>query len=229
MENQYKLLRKPTCPYGSKAHDLLKSKGLEFTDVLLESEEDINKAKQEHAMTTTPIIFNGDQMIGGYSDLVAFLGEKPDERGKTYRPIIAVAGTALLTTLAVGAGPSGFMGFFLVLLACLKLMDPSSFQTGFAKYDLLTQKFPIYGKVYPYLELLVGLGFLFTASPTGIIGILSAGIGFLGGASILKAVYIDKLDLSCACIGGNSNVPLGIVSFLENAAMFVMGVGCLLS
>ena len=48
-------------------------------------------------------------------------------------------------------------------------------------------------------------------------------IGVSGGISVFKAVYIDKLDLNCACVGGDSRTPLGIVSFAENAIMAVMG------
>jgi len=44
-------------------------------------------------------------------------------------------------------------------------------------------------------------------------------IGGVGGISVFKAVYIDKRDLKCACVGGGSNVPLGFVSFSENAVM----------
>ncbi|WP_205738606.1 hypothetical protein [Halomonas heilongjiangensis] len=48
------------------------------------------------------------------------------------------------------------------------------------------------------------------------------------GVSIVKAVYIDKTDLNCACVGGDSKVPLGIISFTENAMMAVMGLWVLL-
>ena len=46
---------------------------------------------------------------------------------------------------------------------------------------------------------------------------------------MFKAVYIDKKELNCACVGGNSSAPLGVVSFLENAIMIVMGVVLLVS
>jgi hypothetical protein len=49
-------------------------------------------------------------------------------------------------------------------------------------------------------------------------------IGGVGGLSVFKAVYLDKRDLKCACVGGGSNVPLGLVSFLENAVMFGAGL-----
>ncbi|HCI45887.1 MAG TPA: glutaredoxin, partial [Rhodospirillaceae bacterium] len=38
------------------------------------------------------------------------------------------------------------------------------------------------------------------------------------------AVYIDKRDLKCACVGGKSNVPLGFVSLTENLMMVAMGL-----
>ena len=44
-------------------------------------------------------------------------------------------------------------------------------------------------------------------------------IGTIGAISVIKAVYIDKRDLKCACVGGNSKVPLGFVSLSENLAM----------
>jgi len=39
-----------------------------------------------------------------------------------------------------------------------------------------------------------------------------------------KAVYIDKRELKCACVGGDSNVPLGFVSLTENLMMISMAV-----
>ena len=40
---------------------------------------------------------------------------------------------------------------------------------------------------------------------------------------MFKAVYIDKRELKCACVGGGSNVPLGFVSLTENLMMVGMG------
>lgn len=47
-------------------------------------------------------------------------------------------------------------------------------------------------------------------------------IGSVGAASVFKAVYIDKRELKCACVGGDSNVPLGFVSLTENLMMIAM-------
>ena len=42
--------------------------------------------------------------------------------------------------------------------------------------------------------------------------------------SVVKAVYIDKRELKCACVGGASNVPLGFISLTENLMMIGMAV-----
>ena len=49
-------------------------------------------------------------------------------------------------------------------------------------------------------------------------------IGGIGAVSVFKAVYIDQRELKCACVGGNSNVPLGFVSLTENLVMVGMAV-----
>ena len=49
-------------------------------------------------------------------------------------------------------------------------------------------------------------------------------IGGIGAVSVFKAVYIDKRELKCACVGGDSNVPLGFVSLTENLMMIGMAV-----
>jgi hypothetical protein len=46
----------------------------------------------------------------------------------------------------------------------------------------------------------------------------------VGAVSVIKAVYIDKRELKCACVGGDSNVPLGFVSLTENLMMVGMAV-----
>jgi hypothetical protein len=49
-------------------------------------------------------------------------------------------------------------------------------------------------------------------------------IGTVGAVSVFKAVYIDKRELKCACVGGSSNVPLGFVSLTENLMMIGMAI-----
>jgi hypothetical protein len=49
-------------------------------------------------------------------------------------------------------------------------------------------------------------------------------IGSIGAISVFKAVYIDKRELKCACVGGDSNVPLGFVSLTKNLFIISMAL-----
>lgn len=53
-------------------------------------------------------------------------------------------------------------------------------------------------------------------------------IGTIGALSVFKAVYIDKRELKCACVGGDSNVPLGFISLTENLMMVGMALSMLI-
>lgn len=216
------------CPWGLKALTLLQEQQIPFEDHRLTSQAAVQAFKDQHGVATTPQVFSNGRRIGGYSDLAALLQVKAEAAEVSYTPVIAVFATALLVDLAAGGGVMGFMGYSLAMLALLKLMDVAAFASSFIKYDLLSQRLPAYARLYPGLELLVALGFLSgqVAAGTGLLALL---LGLVGMVSVYKAVVIDKLALNCACVGGNSRAPLGVVSFAENLMMAGMGAALLLA
>ena len=116
----------------------------------------------------------------------------------------------------------------MVALAIQKLMDVEGFVNGFLGYDLLARRYVPYGYAYPFLELYAGVGMaalIGTGSPlVWLVAPVSLFIGTVGAVSVIKAVYIDKRELTCACVGGGSNVPLGFISLSENIVMAGMGI-----
>ena len=139
---------------------------------------------------------------------------------------IAVAWVALPSILAWQT-LGWFISISMVLLGLQKLKDIESFSTMFLNYDLLAKRWVRYGYVYPFVE--TGAGLLMTAMVWHWLSVPSAlFIGTVGAVSVFKAVYIDKRELKCACVGGDSTVPLGFVSLTENLMMvgmaLVMGV-----
>jgi hypothetical protein len=93
----------------------------------------------------------------------------------------------------------------------------------FLSYDLLAKRWVPYSYIYPFAEGLAGV--LMVA---GVLTWLSVPvalfIGTVGAVSVFKAVYIDRRELKCACVGGSSNVPLGFISLTENLMMVAMAV-----
>lgn len=151
----------------------------------------------------------------------------------TYTPVLVVfLTTAVMATMlsltifgtpfTVRAG-EWFIALSMMALAMLKLQNIESFSSMFLNYDLLAKRWVPYGKVYPFAEF--GAGALMVA---GVLTWLSVPvalfIGGIGAASVFKAVYIDKRELKCACVGGDSNVPLGFLSLTENLMMIAMAI-----
>jgi hypothetical protein len=80
-----------------------------------------------------------------------------------------------------------------------------------------------YAYLYPFGEALAGVLMLAGAMMWLSVPI-ALFIGGIGAWSVFKAVYIDKRELKCACVGGDSKVPLGFVSLTENLMMVAMAV-----
>ena len=219
------------CPYGRKSLWLLRRKGYAVQDHHLKTREETDAFKAVHGVKTTPQTFIDGVRIGGHDDLRRFFGEKVPEPGATsYTPVLAVFAVAALVALAIDWLAMGaistmvlpnFIAVAMCLLAMLKLQDVEKFSTMFLNYDLLAQRWPAYGYIYPFAEL--GAGVLMLAGAlTWLSAPVALFIGGIGAVSVFKAVYIDKRELKCACVGGSSNVPLGFVSLTENVMMVGM-------
>tara|TARA_B100000686_G_scaffold354841_1_gene467609 strand:+ start:126 stop:881 length:756 start_codon:yes stop_codon:yes gene_type:complete len=222
------------CPFGIKSKDLLERKGYKVEDHHLKDRSETDAFKEKHDVKTTPQTFIDGKRIGGYDDLRNFFGMKPAKpEGKTYTPVLCVFAVTFLMALgAVFARTGGivfeslivlFVGFSMSVLAILKFRDMFAFTNQFVTYDLLARRWVPYAYIYPYAEVFVGLGMVagILTIPVAVTALI---IGSIGAASVIKAVYIDKRDLKCACVGGNSNVPLGALSLTENLMMVGMGL-----
>lgn len=223
-----------TCPYGLKAKDLLKRSGYEVEDHHLKTRAETDEFKQEHDVQTTPQVFIGGSRIGGYDDLRRHFG-KPvaDPKATTYRPVVVLFVFTALMAMAASYAVHGtpftiraaewFIAFSMVVLAMLKLQNVETFATMFLNYDLLAKRWVPYSYIYPYAEGLAGV--LMVAGIANWLSVpVALFIGGIGAASVFKAVYIDKRELKCACVGGSSNVPLGFISLTENLMMIAMAV-----
>lgn len=222
------------CPWGLKALDLLQREGYHVDDHQLTTRAEIDAFKVKHDVKTTPQIFIGGRRVGGYDDLLAFFGKQTrDKDAITYTPVIALFSMAALMALAASWAAYGgfltvqaaewFVAISMCLLALQKLKDVESFATMFLNYDLLAQRWVRYSYIYPFAEGLAGVlmmsgALMWLSVPVALF------IGTIGAVSVFKAVYIDRRELKCACVGGDSNVPLGFVSLTENLMMVAMAL-----
>lgn len=224
------------CPFGLKSLDALKRDDYDITDRYITTQDQNSLVKDSLGIETTPQTFIDGKRIGGNDELQVFLGNsKPKgEDETTYTPIIAIFSVTALMTSALCWALSvsilsiqalmWFVALSMCVLAIKKLEDLESFTTSFLGYDLLAQRVVRYAYVYPFFEAFAGIAML-ADQPwlNPIAGIVALTIGLIGGISVIKAVYIDKRELTCACMGGDSKVPLGAISLTENVMMVGMG------
>ncbi len=223
-----------TCPYGLKSKHLLESRGFTVDDRWLTTRAETDAFKAEHGVKTTPQTFIDGVRIGGHDDLRRHLGLKvADPDATSYTPVIALFAMTGLMALATSFSVYGepftlraaewFISFSMIVLALLKLQDIDKFATMFLNYDLLAKRWIPYASIYPFAEGLAGV--LMTAHAFDWLSIpVALFIGGIGAVSVFKAVYIDKRDIKCACVGGSSKVPLGFVSLTENVMMVAMAL-----
>jgi len=217
------------CPYGLKSKWLLERHGYKIEDHWLRTRAETDAFKAGHHVETTPQTFIDGRRIGGNDDLRRFFGRHvPGKDETSYTPVIALFAMTALMALAASFAVYGapltvragewFVAFSMCALAMLKLQDIEAFSTMFLNYDLLARRWAPYGYLYPFAEGLAGVlmisgAAMWLSAPVALI------IGGIGAVSVIKAVYIDKRAIKCACVGGSSKVPLGLVSLTENLMM----------
>lgn len=118
-----------------------------------------------------------------------------------------------------------FMGLFYIVFSFFKLLDLKGFPESFRMYDPLARAIPVYGRVYPFIELVLGLLFLmrFQITTALVVTILILGITTFGVTKTL----LDKKSIRCACLGTALKLPMTEATFIENFIMLVMAISML--
>ncbi|MEM8507999.1 MAG: MauE/DoxX family redox-associated membrane protein [Bacteroidota bacterium] len=118
-----------------------------------------------------------------------------------------------------------FMGLFYIVFSFFKLLDLKGFPKSFQMYDPLAKAVPVYGWIYPFFELGLGLLFLMRIQLTValVATIIILGITTIGVVQTL----LNKKAIRCACLGTALNLPMTEATFIENAIMLIMAVSML--
>jgi hypothetical protein len=153
---------------------------------------------------------------------------------KDYIPLAIIVGLILVTTVvlslrdlqigapSITASLSYFMIGFFIVFAGFKLIDLKGFAEGYSTYDLLARKLFTYGYIYPFIELIFGLGMILY--PTSILLLLGevAVMGFSGIGVTNKLVKREKFQ--CVCLGTFLKVPLTKVTIIEDFGMVALAL-----
>jgi len=117
---------------------------------------------------------------------------------------------------------SHFMAAFFLVFSFFKLMNLRGFAEGYSTYDIVAKKVPVYGFIYPFIELGLGIAFLTQFNPmlTNIVALIVMGVSTIGVVQSL----LKKSRFQCACLGTVIKLPLSSVTLFEDMLMTVMSV-----
>jgi len=155
--------------------------------------------------------------------------EKEESFISTYKPLLMIvafiAGVSLLAQypfleFSWMLFMRHFMAGFFIVFAFFKLLNLEGFANSYAMYDILAGRWKTWGYIYPFLELALGIAYLVNMEPQliGIITILLLSIGSIG---VIKS-NLDKRTIQCACLGDVFNLPMSVVTIIENVVMLIM-------
>jgi len=120
-----------------------------------------------------------------------------------------------------------FMGLFYIIFSFFKILDIKGFSMSFRMYDPLAKQAPIYGYIYPFIEVILGLMFLirYEVNIALILTLIVLGITTIGVTQTL----LNKRSIKCACLGTTLNLPMTEATFIENALMIIMAFSLIFS
>jgi copper chaperone CopZ len=170
------------------------------------------------------------------------LGEEADvpaaraaETPSSYYPLALILGFLLGVVGLIEAAHGHFdamramghfmAGFFLVF-SFFKLLDVRAFADAYGTYDVVAARWPWYGFVYPFIELGLGAAYVVHAAPlaTNVVTLVVMGVSIVGVARAITT----KRKIRCACLGTVFNLPMSVVTLVEDGLMLGMAAAMLI-
>ncbi len=149
----------------------------------------------------------------------------------TYKPLILIfvylLGLVIFTEINRGAfnlmmSMNHFMGGFFLIFSFFKLLNLSGFAEAYSTYDIVAKKWRGYGFIYPFIELALGISYLYEFAPvtTNLVTLLVMSISSIG---VIQSV-LKKNKIQCACLGTVFNLPMTTITIVEDLLMVVMSI-----
>lgn len=107
-----------------------------------------------------------------------------------------------------------FMAAFFLVFGFFKLINIHQFAEAYSMYDIFAKRFYWYGYVYPFIELGLGLAYLFNWRPK-LVNIFTICLMLICAAGVFIALRSGK-EIMCACLGALFNIPMTYVTMLED-------------
>jgi len=171
---------------------------LERAEAVIESAEEIPLASVQEALPNKYTVSYKNAKVA------PVITEQASDLKQLY-PLFLIFGYLFVSAFLLNRNPWNlqafmldFMGLFYIVFSFFKFLDLKGFPESFKMYDPLAKVLPIYGWIYPFIELALGLMFLMRLQieVALLITILILGLTTLGVTKVL----LDKKSIQCACL-----------------------------
>jgi copper chaperone CopZ len=139
---------------------------------------------------------------------------------KTYYPLFLAMGLIALVSFAGGDWMMNFMGGFFIVFGAFKLLDVPSFANAYARYDVIAKVFKPWGYAYPFIETALGFAFLFNFHMIASVWVALV-LSVIGTIGAVQA-KMNKQTIQCACLGTVFQLPMSVLTVVENVGMAAM-------
>ena len=181
------------------------------------------------------------QALGGPDSKYKITSELPVEATtetktwiETYKPILLIFGYVTAISLVASWQNNAidfmifmriFMAGFFLTFSFFKMLNLEAFAESYAMYDIVAKKISVWGYIYAFIELGLGLSFALNLSPVIVnwVTLIVMTVSILG---VLESV-INKKMIQCACLGAVFNLPMSTVTIVEDAIMIAMSAAML--
>ena len=151
-----------------------------------------------------------------------------NESSRKLAEILLSAALVAVSAIAVISGyMTELMGVVFLSLAGLKLIDVRGFARMFEQYDLIASRVRGYALAYPFIELSLGLAYLFEFQVLAAAAI-TVFVMSIGSAGVWKRIR-SRNAVRCACLGAKIKVPLTRFTLVEDVLMAAMGLMILIT
>lgn len=149
---------------------------------------------------------------------------------KNFMPLIIITSIIILLTILgqlyrgwnIHTAMLDFMAGFFIVFGAFKIINLAGFAMAYQEYDLIAKHSIIYAYVYPFIELALGLSYLFRYQVM-VANWITLFLMIIGSVSIALELSKGK-QIVCACLGAVFKIPMTYVTLAEDLIMGLMAL-----
>jgi hypothetical protein len=154
---------------------------------------------------------------------------------KTYKPVFLlffyITGLSLIASFNNSSfdfhkAMNTFMAGFFIAFSFFKLLNLKAFADSYSMYDIIAEKIKIWGYIYAFLEVVLGILYVINFNPI-LLNTFTALLMSVSLIGVLKSV-LNKKKIQCACLGTVFNLPMSTLTIVEDSLMIVMSIVAML-